>query len=239
MAAWNWDVLWGDTTHYFYASLALEQGDLRKGLLEFGLNIYPLMLIPLRHLGIDWQIAAKWFSVIVATLTVVPLWGWLRRMFDDRLAILSCLVYAAQGKLITISPLIIRDSTFWFLLATTLYFLWRAASEIRLSQYLAAGASLTLAVHTRTEGWLLLVPLLGWTVCRGLDFGRRSSFTRWRLAFRRGTVRGRDPRIARRRERHVAARAAAVGHDAQRTFADIRRLAARTTRNDAGRARCG
>jgi hypothetical protein len=166
VAAWRWDVLWGDTLHYVHASLALERGDLKNGFAEFGLNLYPLMLIPLRHLGVDWQIAGKWFSVLVATLTVVPLWAWLRRMFDDRTALLACLVYALHGKLIAISPLIIRDSTFWLLLAMTLYYLWRAVDELHLGCYLAAGAALTLAVYTRTEGWLLLVPLLGWTACR-------------------------------------------------------------------------
>ena len=166
VAAWQWDILWGDTLHYVHASLALERGDFKNGFAEFGLNIYPLMLIPLRHLGVDWQIAGKWFSVLVATLAVVPLWGWLRRMFDDRIALLACLVYALHGKLIAISPLIIRDSTFWLLLATTLYYLWRAVNEMRLSYYLAAGAGLTLAVYTRTEGWLLLIPLVGWTACR-------------------------------------------------------------------------
>jgi 4-amino-4-deoxy-L-arabinose transferase-like glycosyltransferase len=166
VAAWNWDVLWGDTLHYVHASLALERGDFKNGFAEFGLNIYPLMLIPMRHLGVDWQIAGKWFSVLVATLAVVPIWGWLRRMFDDRTAVLACLVYAWHGKLIAISPLIIRDSTFWFLLATTLYFLWRAVNELRFSYYLAAGAGLTLAAYTRTEGWLLLIPLVGWTASR-------------------------------------------------------------------------
>jgi 4-amino-4-deoxy-L-arabinose transferase-like glycosyltransferase len=166
VAAWQWDVLWGDTLHYIHASVALERGDFKNGFAEFGLNIYPLMLIPLRHLGVDWQIAGKWFSVLAATLAVVPLWGWLRRMFDDRTALLACLVYALHGKLIAISPLIIRDSTFWLLLATTLYCLWRAVNELRFSYYLAAGAGLTLAVYTRTEGWLLLIPLLGWTASR-------------------------------------------------------------------------
>ncbi len=166
VAAWQWDVLWGDTLHYVHASLALERGDFKNGFAEFGLNIYPLMLIPLRHLGIDWQIAGKWFSVLVATLAVVPLWGWLRRMFDDRTALLACLVYALHGKLIAISPLIIRDSTFWLLLAATLYCLWRAVHELRPAYYLAAGASFTLAVYTRTEGWLLLIPLFGWTATR-------------------------------------------------------------------------
>ena len=68
VAAWNWDVLWGDSLHYRYASISLEQGDFEQGFAEFGLNIYPLILIPLRHLGIDWQIAGKYFGVLVASL---------------------------------------------------------------------------------------------------------------------------------------------------------------------------
>jgi len=166
VAAWRWDVLWGDSLHYLQASVALEHGDYDQGFAEFGLNIYPLILIPLRHLGIDWQIAGKWFGVLVASFTVLPLWGWLRRMFDDRLALIACLVYALHGKLIAISPLIIRDSTFWFLLVLTLYYTWRAVGELRMTLFLAAGVALTLAVFTRTEGWLLLVPLLGWGACR-------------------------------------------------------------------------
>ncbi len=184
VAAWQWDVLWGDTLHYFNASVALEQGDFKRGFAEFGLNIYPLMLIAIRRLGVDWQVAGKWFSVLAATLAVVPIWAWLRRMFDDRTALLACLVYALHGKLIAISPLIIRDQTFWFLLATTLYFLWRAACEARVAFYLAAGAALTLAAYTRTEGWLLLVPLLGWTACRwfGATGCTNGRMTRMRLA---------------------------------------------------------
>ena len=168
IAAWQWDVLWCDSLHYVDASVALEQGDFKKGFDEFGLNIYPLMLIAIRRLGVDWQLAGKWFSVLAATFTVVPIWAWLRRMFDDRTATLACLVYALHGKLIAISPLIIRDPTFWFLFATALYLLWRAAREARLAIYLAAGAVLTLAIYTRTEGWLLLVPLAGSTLCRWL-----------------------------------------------------------------------
>src|SRR5208282_5168338 len=122
VAAWKWDILWGDSLRFRYASILLEQGDFEHGFAEFGLNVYTIILIPLRHLGIDWQIAGKWFGVLVASATVLPLWGWLRRMFDDRLAVIACLVYAFHGKLIAVSPLIIRDSTFWFLLTLVLYY---------------------------------------------------------------------------------------------------------------------
>jgi hypothetical protein len=173
VAAWNWDLLWGDSLHYLHASLALEHGDLETGFNEFGLNLYPILLIPLRHLGIDWPIAGKYFGVLVASCTVLPLWGWLRRMFDDRLAAGACLIYALHGKLIAISPLIIRDSLFWFMLVLSLYYVWRAVGELRIGLFLAAGISLTLAIYTRTEGWLLLVPLLGWGICRWPTAGRQ------------------------------------------------------------------
>ena len=110
--------------------------------------------------------------MFVASLAVLPLWGWLRRMFDDRLAALACLVYAFHGKLIAISPLIIRDPTFWFLMALTFYCIWRAVGEVRIGFFLAAGIALTLAIHTRTEGWLLVIPLLGWGACRWSDRDR-------------------------------------------------------------------
>lgn len=38
--------------------------------------------------------------------------------------------------------------------------------ELRIGLFLTAGLALTLAVHTRTEGWLLVIPLLGWGACR-------------------------------------------------------------------------
>jgi len=173
VAAWNWDVLWGDSLHYRYASICLEQGDFEQGFAEFGLNVYPLVLIPLRHLGVDWQIAGKYFGVLVASFTVIPLWGWLRRMFDDRLAVIACLVYALHGKLIAISLLIIRDSMFWFLLVLTFYYVWRAVGELRIVFFIDAGLAMTLAVHTRTEGWLLLIPLLGWGARHWSSAGKR------------------------------------------------------------------
>ena len=71
-----------------------------------------------------------------------------------------------HGKLIAISPLILRDSTFWFLFVLALNCLWQAVAEIRIWRFAVAGLVITLVVHTRTEGWLVLVPLAGWAICR-------------------------------------------------------------------------
>ena len=164
--AWNSDLLWGDTLLYHRDAQLLIRHDVPKAFAEFGPNVYVVILAALEQLGADWQTSAKWWSVAMATLTVLPLWGLFRRQFDDRIAVAACLAYAFHGKLVTIAPLILRDPTFWLLFAATLYAMWRAVVEIRVRWALAAGVLLTLAIHTRVEGWLLVVPLLGWSAGR-------------------------------------------------------------------------
>ena len=82
------------------------------------------------------------------------------------MALAACLCYALHGKLAAFSPLVMRDAPFWFLFILTLYLTWRAVVDMRVRWFLAAGAALTLTVHTRTEGWLLLIPWIGWFVGR-------------------------------------------------------------------------
>jgi len=165
-AAWRWNILWADTVTYLKAAESLERGDLESAFSVLGLNVYPIILIRLRRLNVDWTAAGEWWSVAMATLAVLPLFGWVRRQFDYRVATAACLLYAVHPKLVAFSPLIIRDPTFWFLFNLTLYLAWRAAVEIRWWLFLAGGVALTLAVHTRSEGWVLLVPVVLWPALR-------------------------------------------------------------------------
>ncbi len=162
----HWDAICPDTIYYLDCCRALEEGNLHEAFSELNLNIYPVILLGLRATGLDWQVTGEWFSVLMATLTVLPLFGWIRRQFDDRVAIVACLLYAFHPKFVAYTPLIIRDPAYWFLFALSLYLIWRAILEIRVWLFLAAGLALTLVVHTRFEGWLLLVPLLLWSAAR-------------------------------------------------------------------------
>lgn len=164
--ATRWNILWGDSLLYLHAAEDLERGDRASAFEELNLNIYPLILWGLRRTGWDWTVTGEWWSVTMATLAVLPLFGWVRRQFDDTVAVVACLLYAFHPLLIAFTPLIIRDATFWFLFNLTVYLLWRAVIEIRWSLFLAAGVALTLTVHTRSEGWLLVVPLVVWPLVR-------------------------------------------------------------------------
>ena len=150
-----------------------------KGLLhadhQFGLNLFPVVLMLLHRSGLDWELAGKLWNVAISCLTVLPLYGWVRRQFDDRLALAAGCLYAMHPELIRWSPEGIRDPTFWFFLVLSLYLLWRAAAEVRLRFYLTGGLAMAMAVMTRSEGLFLLVPLFLWSWKRGAGSGQQGA----------------------------------------------------------------
>ncbi|MCR4414228.1 MAG: glycosyltransferase family 39 protein [Thermoguttaceae bacterium] len=157
-----------DGALYIQLAKSLEAGDYRGALGGMSLNTYPVILMALHRAGLDWETAGKWWGVAIASLVVLPLFGWARRQFDDRIAVIACVLYAFHPKLIAWSPEVIRDSTFWFLFMLSLYLLWRSITEVRLALFAAAGPAVCLAAMTRFEGVFLAVPLVLW------------SFWRWR-----------------------------------------------------------
>jgi len=155
-----------DATLYIALARALEAGDLRTALHEMGWNTYPALLAVLHRAGLDWETAGKWWGVLVSSLVVLPMFGYLRRQFDDRVATIGCVLYAVHANVIEWTPEVLRDPTFWFLFMLAVYFIWRAVTEIRSGLFVAAGLTSALAVLTRFEGLFLLIPLCIWAVAR-------------------------------------------------------------------------
>ena len=166
-----------DATLYIELAKAIDQGDLHGGFLAMRMNTFPVILATLHRVGFDWESGGRWWGVLIASLAVLPLFGWIRRQFDDHVAIAACFLYALHPRFIEWSPRIMRDPTFWFLLALSLYLIWRAICEVRLSMFVAAGIASTLAVMTRTEGLFLLIPFVLWAMWRWLALKE----SRWRL----------------------------------------------------------
>jgi dolichyl-phosphate-mannose-protein mannosyltransferase len=160
------DILCPDTVSYVRWTNALEAGNLVTAFKYTGINIYPPLLLGLKALPGDWLAAAKWWSVAMATLAILPIYGWLRRQFNETLAIIGCGFYALHPAMIHDSPLVVRDPTFWLLFALGLYIGWRAVSELRYRWFVAFAVIFGLMIHLRTEGWLLAPVLFVWVAFR-------------------------------------------------------------------------
>ena len=141
-----------DGVLYILIAQAIEAGNLRVAFQEMALNVYPVILAVLHGFGLDWEVAAALWGVVVSSLVVLPLWGWVRRQFDDRVALVACLLYVVHPKMIEWSPEVMRDQTFWLLFMLAIYWLWRAVTEVRYGYFIAAGAAITLASLTRVGG---------------------------------------------------------------------------------------
>ena len=165
---------------YFYVYIAgqITEGNLIPLLTSLGINIYPLILIAGHWLGFTWTGGGVVWGIAVGSLTVLPLYGWLRRIGNDRLALAGLPPVHCQPKFIELSMEPIRDSTFWFFFVLCLYCIWRAMEAMKFRWCLSAGIALTLAIHTRTEGWFLLIPLAWWLLARLVE----SPGQRWRTA---------------------------------------------------------
>lgn len=163
LMAWRLDYVCSDGLYYISAAKALDAGQSAGG---DGSTIYPLALVGLHRAGLDWDIAGRLWGVVAATLVVCPLFGWIRRRFDSRLAVLTCLLYACHPNLIEWSPEPVRDPTFWLLFFSAVYLSWRAVTEGRAGLAVLAGLTVAAAAQVRFEGWFLLLPLAVWTSVR-------------------------------------------------------------------------
>jgi 4-amino-4-deoxy-L-arabinose transferase-like glycosyltransferase len=162
IAAWRLTAVSDDAYYYLHVADSLQRGNIARGLEYLNINVYPVVLIVLHRLGLDWIVAGKLWGILMGSALVLPLFDWLRRMFNERIAMLAVLLYAVHPKIIemTVEPL--REATFWFFFVLCLDLFWRAAQERRWWQFVAAGTSLALALHTRIEAWFLLAPFGVW-----------------------------------------------------------------------------
>ena len=164
LMAWRIDAVCDDGYYYISVADSLERGDFDTAFYYLHLNVYPVVLLVGHRLGLDWIVAGKLWGVLVGSLTVLPLFGWVRRLFDRRTAAAAGFLYAVHPDLIELSVEPLREPTFWFLFTLCLYLMGRAISERKFHWFLGTGLALALAIHTRIEGWILLLPLVAWGV---------------------------------------------------------------------------
>ena len=122
-----------DGYYYISAAAACRDGEWIYAFNYLNLNIYPLILVSVQALGLSWIAAGKLWSVLVSSLLVLPMFGWVRRLFSDRVAWAACFLYAVHPEFIEFSIEPVRDPTFWLLFNLCLYATWRGfGSQARL-----------------------------------------------------------------------------------------------------------
>jgi len=153
---------------FYYAAVAQEivDGELNRAFSYLNLNVFSGRRAGGLACGIAPLGGGSAISLIAAILTPLPLFAWVRRMYDDRVAAAACLLFAIHPRLVRVATEPLRESLFFLLFAWGLLLFWRASVELKLRHFLLAGLAMTLTIHTRSEGWLLVVAAVGWAAGR-------------------------------------------------------------------------
>ncbi|MEM1060714.1 MAG: glycosyltransferase family 39 protein [Planctomycetota bacterium] len=151
---------------YLYAghSEFLAAGDLDIAFSYLNLNVFIALLAAAIGCGFDPLVFGKVVSTTAALLTIFPLFAFVKRMYGDRVAVAACAMYAVHPAMAKLSAEPIRDPLFLMFFATALWGIRSLVDRPTAVRAVAAGLAVTAAIHTRSEGWALFVPLVGWTL---------------------------------------------------------------------------
>ncbi len=153
------DPIRGDSVYYIHTAQTLEDGDFANAFYYIGPNLYPVILLTLHKLGLSYELAGKMWGILVSTLTLLPLLKLVRIQFNGTIALVTGYLYAVHPRFIEWGPELMRDPTFWFCFVSTLYLLRRSYDSQKVHWFVSSGICFILAIHLRSEGWLLLIPI--------------------------------------------------------------------------------
>jgi 4-amino-4-deoxy-L-arabinose transferase-like glycosyltransferase len=159
VASWHTYIVNPDGALYIYQAKAIYYGQwdqLSSCALKFISN-YPFFVAGAYVILHDWIISAKAVSLIFGSITLIPVYLLLRRFLNQKISMLSVLVFAVSPLFVARSADVIRDPIYWFFSAFGLYFFVSADQKRYPLPLLLASLSFILAAWARVEAILYLV----------------------------------------------------------------------------------
>ncbi|MBI4791977.1 MAG: hypothetical protein HY789_04420 [Deltaproteobacteria bacterium] len=153
-----------DAPVYLWAAQSLEQGNIPEAIKAYPMLFYPLLVMGVHKLGLDWLAAGRAVSVAASCLALLPFWGLARRFSPGWPCLVICLVFILLPEYNNIAFAAIRDPLYICLALFAVYAAVRFA-EARELQWLAivlvAAVSLPLL---RVEGIVLSLVICVWCI---------------------------------------------------------------------------
>ncbi len=135
--------------------------------------LYPVLIALASLITPNYEMAGIWVSVIAGTLTVLTVFYLGRELFGEAAGIISALFAAVQPFLYMSSGSVLTESTYHFLLATSVLFGLKAFSQGRLYQLILFSLFAALAYLTRPEAIGFLLIFVAWVFFLNPPGGKR------------------------------------------------------------------
>jgi hypothetical protein len=126
-----------------------------EGISNTYFTLYPLMLFFVQKFVGDWELSGRLISLILGTLTVIPIFLLGRSLYNERVGWLSAFFYITLPNFLRFDTDVLRDPTYWFFLALTLWLTWEGLKKNRLLFMGLASISAGFGAITRVDGFIL------------------------------------------------------------------------------------
>lgn len=178
IAAYNAGMIAKDGIKYLQIAEHFSQGKLHKGLAEDFHPLYPLLIALIYPLFSEPERAGQFVSVVLGTLTLIPIYFLGLTIFNFPTAVIASLLFACHPYLVRVSVEALSESTYIFFYATTIALGWQALTGKNYCYYFLASATGSLAYLARPEGLGTLFILALWALAAGAghfrgDYRRR------------------------------------------------------------------
>jgi 4-amino-4-deoxy-L-arabinose transferase-like glycosyltransferase len=154
-----------DSVGYIYIAEKISEGKINDAI--YMNPRMPPLYVSLLALGEYCGIGAETSGVIVSLfagiLLIIPVFLISKKVFGDRIGLVSAFLVATHPYLIRLSTEVMRDSLFFFLIFSAIAFAVYAADDSGVSRkWYLAGAFAGLAAMTRSEGTFFIVAIVLW-----------------------------------------------------------------------------
>lgn len=125
--------------------------------------VYPTLILLASLLVKDYELAGIWVSVIFGSLLILPVFYLGKVIFNEKVGILSALLSTVHPYLYGFSGSVLTESTYYFLLTTSVLFGWEAFKKGRVHHVFLFGLFSTLTFLTKPEG-IELIPIFSFWI---------------------------------------------------------------------------
>ena len=157
-----------DATLYIKSAKLYSMGAYTEGFNAFPRSTLPLFIAIAQRLIGDWVKAGQWVSAFWGALAVIPLYLLARRIFGEKIAIVSSLFYIVCPSLVQNSAEVLRETPFIFFYITALWLGYKGIKEERLMLMILSGVFILLSASLKDYALALfpsiLLFLIWWTI---------------------------------------------------------------------------
>ena len=130
-------------------------------------TLYPMMIYFVQRILGDWELSGQLISITLGALTVVPVFLLGRSLYSEKVGWFSAIFYITLPNFVQFDSQVLRDPTYWFFVAFSLWFVWEGLLRKRLIFFGLASISAGLGAITRVDGFVLWGALALLTLFRG------------------------------------------------------------------------